>query len=62
MWAATLINVLHHKFVVDATRLANWLGELADMSQKPEKMAPSKLGLHKYFHIHVFGVLASVLF
>ena len=37
-----LINVLYHKFVFDANRLAYWLGKLVDM-------APRKLALCKYF-------------
>ena len=44
---ATLINVLYHKFVVDANRLAYWLGKLV-------VMAPRKLALCKYFPYSCF--------
>ena len=48
------IDVLHHKFVVDASRLAYWLGKRVDVSRKSEKTAPSKLTLRKYFPYSCF--------
>ena len=49
-WIATLINVLYHKFVVDANRLAYWLGKLVVMT-------PRKLALCKYFPYSCFCIL-----
>ena len=60
--AAAQINVLHHKFVVDASRLAYWLGKPVDVSRKSEKIAPSKLTLRKYFRIRVFVYLLLCCF
>ena len=60
-WAAAQTDFLHLKFVVDASRLAYWLGKPVDVSQKSEKTAPSKLTYRKYF-LRVFCILASVLF
>ena len=48
-WAATQIDFLHLKFVVNGSRLAYWLGKPVDASRKSEKMAPSKLTHRKYF-------------
>ena len=45
----TQIDFLHLKFVVDAGRLAYWLGKPVDVSQKSEKMPPNKLTHCKYF-------------
>ena len=41
------------KFVVDASRLACWLGKPVDASRKSEKMVPSKL-THIYFPYSCF--------
>ena len=55
-WAATQIDFLHLKFVVDASRLAYWLEKPVDTSRKSEKTAPSKLAhcTCKYFPYSCF--------
>ena len=63
MAAAQIIDFLHLKFVVDASRLAYWLGKPVDAPRKSEKTAPSKLTHRKYFldpAIRVFCILVSV--
>ena len=42
------------KFIVDASRLAYWLGKMVDALRKSEKMAPSKLTHSKYFPYSCF--------
>ena len=55
-WAQ--IDFLHLKLVVDASRLAYWLGKPVDVSRKSEKIAPSKLTHRKY---HVFSFVYMYL-
>ena len=52
--AAAQIDFLHLELVVDASRLAYWLGKPVDASRESEKMAPSKLTHRKYFPYSCF--------
>ena len=50
------------KFVVDANRLAYWLGKPVDVSRKSEKMAPSRLTHCKYFPYSCFFFFVFFLY
>ena len=44
-WAATQIDVLHHKFVVNATILAYWLGKRVMKVRKKKTKKNTKTGV-----------------